>query len=859
MIIKDKCYFFKLIPEGQPAQYISEPIKWDQVNIIMKRDPEWHGVNYEYSDGEIELEFDCDAGKDIIEDVYQEQGINGLIIFQFGYTYQQDRYPVEIIDYEGKLNLSTRKIIKNRVACSIERSGLHDLVKSRFETKVNLFAETDLDNNAIPNPGTFDLLLHPKVLVNNYNKRVKPEGVQSWTYLGKNNWQDVYFTYDTIPGSNEDSNIHQVAGTNKGIMATNPVDSEMFLFNMENSGELEFNIKLNIEINVGLQPTALGGTPQINDWSYESYLVINNNRYRIGERLTGRAGSRELGPKRITSNLNGKFYVNRGEKVFIYGFFTFYRNSNKSKDTYAWIRDYGSTFNVSAKTLSEYSSAKSLMVYESLQHAAKLATGIDKPVYSEFFGRQELGYYVDGCGSKNVITNGFEIRAFSRSNDNYKSPQISLSSLLKSLNAMFCIGMAYENIGGMDRLRIEQRDYFYKDVEIMELTDIGDYTEETAKDLVYNNIEIGYKKYLDEGLKLIDEFNTQHQYASPINRHDNPFSQLSDLIGSGYALEVTRRYQFAFTEQDSAKYDDDCFIISVRKDEAKNILILFDRVLLVANYIRFPQYTTIPFRVKVGDSVKVTGTGTSNDKEYRVIAIGENFIRVQQSISSGAYFGNINNVSAPYSTEKDEPFDYVDNLISPETSYNLRHTPKRMLLRWAKWLNGGFYYQQPGDIIKNTFFKQNGALTTRLKATEPCPLGDLNQQNIQESSDLYLADFHDRDRYFIPDYANFTTRLTKDQLNVIRDCMRGQDQLGRNYGYVTLPLPDGNKLKAWIWELQYNPNTEKVTFKVLKKEIIYINEQPFNCSEYADWTFGDFEAKPDLSKKIELCRFQSFN
>ena len=54
------CFYFKYTPEtGSPLYLEDEPISWDKVQIRLKRDRDWHGVNYEYTDGDISLEFDC--------------------------------------------------------------------------------------------------------------------------------------------------------------------------------------------------------------------------------------------------------------------------------------------------------------------------------------------------------------------------------------------------------------------------------------------------------------------------------------------------------------------------------------------------------------------------------------------------------------------------------------------------------------------------------------------------------------------------------------------------------------------------------------------------------------------------------
>src|SRR5687768_4398550 len=101
------CKWFKL-----NGTVIREPIKWDNVNIVGKRDKEWHGFNYMYSDGIIELEFDCAAGKEIIETVYDTQGADGLVTFQHGYTYGG----VETVLFDGKLNLNTFKRLPGKVS-----------------------------------------------------------------------------------------------------------------------------------------------------------------------------------------------------------------------------------------------------------------------------------------------------------------------------------------------------------------------------------------------------------------------------------------------------------------------------------------------------------------------------------------------------------------------------------------------------------------------------------------------------------------------------------------------------------------------------------------------------------------------
>jgi hypothetical protein len=58
----------------------------------------------------------------------------------------------------------------------------------------------------------------------------------------------------------------------------------------------------------------------------------------------------------------------------------------------------------------------------------------------------------------------------------------------------------------------------------------------------------------------------------------------------------------------------------------------------------------------------------------------------------------------------------------------------------------------------------------------------------------------------------------------------------------------------------YNPYNEEVNFVCLKKEVVpAIPPTPFVCTDYADYTFAEFEAISDLTAEIEQCRFINFN
>ncbi len=847
------CYYFKLIPETGIPVYIDEPIKWADVQIIGKRDSDWHGFNYEYTDGDVLLEFDCAAGKDFIQSVYDSEGFDGLILLQFGRIVGL----TEIVEYEGKLNLATFKRVKSRIACSVEKNGLHDLVKSRWSTKVNLFANKTLDGGAITPIQPLDLELHSKTLINNFSKKTGVEGTQSGTPLFVKNLHDVYYTFNTQGDGADNSNIDHTEGTSLGVSELDPTQISRYVFDLNAGGLFTFNINLDYRYNIKLIKKSVSLKPKIGDWSLNHYLHVidKNGNLRVKKAFSGYSGNRDgqflTTPGSVqakASLINFQIELESGDKVYIYAHFNLDGTNAGWKGVESYIQTFGTRFDVTAETATIPTQTKAFLVHEALDTTLKIATGDENSLHSDFLGRVDLGYPVDGCGSANMVTNGFQIRAFDIAN---KAPQISLKELLSSLNALYCIGMGYE----ADKLRVEHRQYFYQDAEILFIPEVSDYEDYAASELAYNNIEIGYSKFPEDGLRLLDEYNTKHEYLSPVRRHDNQFSQLSPLIGSGYAIEITRRSQFSDTAIDSTKYDDDNFLISVISQETPIMLLSFKRI-IGANLI---ITTSIPFTLKAGQRIKIEGT-ILNNRIFTVKKTNGNNIYVNETVTTETHSGKISNVSAPFRTEKDEAFSTVTGVVSPETSYNLRHSPKRMLMRWAKWLNGGFYYKSSGDVIQNTFYAKNGELTTQFNDAETCSLGDPQKDLITEKEDIALAEFDEFNKYFIPKWVTFKARMTRDEINTIRDAMTGQS-VDASYGFIRSIMPNGDHLESWIYEMSYNPNTEQVSFKCLKKRVIPIdNPDPLLCTDYSSLTVGEAEALSQSEQSfIENCRFDNFD
>lgn len=168
-------------------------------------------------------------------------------------------------------------------------------------------------------------------------------------------------------------------------------------------------------------------------------------------------------------------------------------------------------------------------------------------------------------------------------------------------------------------------------------------------------------------------------------------------------------------------------------------------------------------------------------------------------------------------TEKNESFDVVTNLFSPETSYNIRLSPRRMVYNWFVWLKGCFFYKDGGEQVKNTAVIQNGDMITQFNAAETDVIGDVNKDLIQEKENFDVGKMADTYSIYRPEWVNFSCRLAPTEVQLINESLTGMSDSTKNFGYIMVKNPEGNWQAGWPFSLRYNYATEKATIKMLKK------------------------------------------
>lgn len=391
---------------------------------------------------------------------------------------------------------------------------------------------------------------------------------------------------------------------------------------------------------------------------------------------------------------------------------------------------------ISSTTVTDPTETTGYLVYEALNRTVESITGRTDAIRSNYFGRTDSVpkvYDETGCEALNLYTNGKSIRGLLKSDGTPYAINVSFQDIFNDLNQKRCLGYRIERIGGVDYVRIEPVEYFYNNESIITLEDVSNIRIEVAKNRLYNNLEIGYNKWEIENLNGIDEFNTKHNYTIPTTNIKQNLQVTTNYVAGGYAIEMTRRMQADEYPTSDWKYDDDIFIISLN----------------------------------------------------RITVVSDLYSDASEEYAPGEV------------SERDELFSEVDNVISPETSYNLRFSPARSAMYWFKKFAPALL-KANDKTLKFQSGTGNILLLTNM-SLDDCRItsGELvENQDITSATSVFET--LDRVALYEPIWINFEYPLTYSDFITIRD--NSNKSITATCGVETY--------KGSIEELKFKPNIQ---------------------------------------------------
>ncbi len=789
----------------------------DDISPIIKRGQN-HGLTIET---DVKLEFYCNgAGKEFIDEVQLTQGIDAEILINieafcgcvpgvdapdYSIDYSDDYGSIiggsceeDFEDfYLGSLEMQTWETKDGLTKVNIKPQGILETVKNRLDTKIDLMANESLDGDEFdPLDNTpYDLTLHGKTIIqySELNYVENPDTIDiggdvgvlpaGWMQVGEN-IDSLTITYEVADSAREVAHSYsQTAIPGEVVLSevevyseeTNtmsrddnfPANDVQFqsenVYTISNSGSDVYDIDVRFRaatlmyLNVTSPSTTGGDKIFLSDYTVAAYIKIGSTIYQLGSTYSNLANqvfdttfsgtyAWEIIPFEefsFADTFTG-ITLNDGDTVQVYlkigtnnsierpiiplesysidVYMTAFIHSEYDVDEKSW-------FKITQQSTVPETTAKAYAIFETGAQISRCITGVNDSFRSSIFGRLNsvpFAYDSNGCGSFCAITNGFMIRGYPTTGDNARTVRLSMNDYFKGLNPILNLGMGIEKSGDNYYIAIEAKDYFYDvDTVLMTIDNIPHLQRTEAPDYYYNIISVGYEKWKIELINGLDEFNSNRQYYTGIKAIDNKIDLISQLVASGYRLEVTRRNQYIDAFTTDSEYDEDNFIIALNRDvDLDDIPILLD----VA--------------------------------------------------------------------EKDENYADTQDVLSPETSYNLRLSPGRNHLRWGNVINAGLTKNIAREI-KFTSGEGNYKMSTQF-SSDDCP-GNWNNESLSEGQNIQWDDVNNTlsEPIWIPEIIEFDYPVKFSEYKTIE---------ANPKGVFSISESETGHIKGFILEFKYVPN-----------------------------------------------------
>lgn len=520
---------------------IQEPIGYDEFETTISRH-DFHGATVENSVGDLEF---YGYAFDMIKAAYN-YSIDSSLIFRSEIDY--------VNDYVGLIDLSTYEEQKGKYcSCKVKVSetGAKITFNNRIDTDVNINSTVSIDgtsmtsypnlktNITIPAKGIFcrSTMLNLSVS-DTFGKNINDSIGVSIMFPFYNP------TLKDLEGFYESSLFGETLNNFDYYFYKNVINIPVKI-----RGAVIFKIKTNVDVTLDTASLMFRreSAPTTPFYTYDFSPVFTGGVERT-----------------VTINFDFNTTLNPNEKVV-----AFIRLESPNPVNLEATAQPDSTVTIEGVQTLEESTANVAMIHETLSRVSEAISGIT--VRSDYYGRNDsdvnptstIGRYALKC-----LTLGYWLRNAKDGSNNDFTFNISFKDLFNSLNAIDNIGWGFSIESGTLYLRVEPKQWFYKDAVLMTINNPEYKSRKINPQTAFTRLNIGYDKYESiEETNSIDTFHTQRKFITGIKSIDNELNMISKFIADPFAIEFTRR-QSLTKSTDSWKYDENVFVIALKSDES---------------------------------------------------------------------------------------------------------------------------------------------------------------------------------------------------------------------------------------------------------------------------------------------------
>ena len=709
---------------------ITEPVKFDGASFTVEQDKGRYGRDISYGNEEVSLEF--------YEGTFDNgltMGLFQLLDYHKTYGFESEvefilkkngvNFTVGLLDFQmAKTDLLTY------FECKIIQENNRAIINRRKDINVDVFSDKDLDLNTITPLITENILLKAKPVLQVSEWKSVGEKIFSADSLNPVEYWCVFNLAQTNTSSGIDNSLNWLEDT---IYTNNILNAERFgiLYAQNRLNEIKVTatIDMTYVVTQGVLPdfglVALylcwGDTFDPSASSTTRHILYNDTWGSTVE-------------KTVVLNDTFEFTieeVNQGGKVWLFWAVI------GAVDCNVDITHRNFNAKVQATSTAIDSVIKGVRYIDLFKQNIKSISGlnIDAPKFTSG------GEFYDQFAFNGKLIRQYTDKPFYV---NFKD----LTEGLQEVNADYQINQNDVFVG--------QYDDFYNNV------DLGGYLQ--APDSEFSNnfndrysinaFNYSYKTFeqnKDEN-DTIDSIHTDAQFLLPNKLVENVKKVEVNYIRDPFSIEASRRQGINTKESTSLDNDDKVFLIDVHPlldfpnggFGLRLLMRMSNGKLEILNNTLNGEGTPFDWTLLgfiVGTNFSITAgvnIGSyivySLEKEKVVLTPfgftptfeGDGFIKTQYTLNDVFYVNRTN-----------QGFTEILNLSSGDNYSNLRYSIKRNMNHWQSYLKTASKYK-PNGIIQNTFFKNNGLLSTKYGSETDATIEGANI-NVTDLNDAILS------------------------------------------------------------------------------------------------------------------------
>lgn len=524
------------------STFVEDPLNWEALEIVLRRDRDLHGVFFEFSDTQLRF---FGAGKAILDAALATDGFDAEVFCSV--ETRENGVGAWLPLVSGKLNLSEYQRDRFSVEANIEQSGLAQDLRNRYDFVVDFDSPETVDGLALAPLAASEVLLHSRNII--FQSLIEAPGgaPEAIDYSTKTVGARAYTVPNMSIAIAEVATVfeygYQIIDDTQNTTNVETFNDNYFVFESQNGGAYTIQVRA-AGLFAGLNSNTSRLKITIGDSIFAGFFLYSENIVTVAAGAIVNENFEEV--------REYSFTLAPFQKIWVWWDLQFSGSGTRTISvSYTEL-----SLRIIENTTFEPTTTAAYPAHNALAKCLQRILGYEDVLRSDVFGSQYTEpkqYAAAGDYWPFLIANGFALRAWPAIEK--KDIKTSFRTLYEGLDRVFCLGLAIEE----PFVRIEKREQFYL-ADVVATFENVDYVETTSP-FIFNEAVFGFAKWEVERVNGLESFAAESSFSLPVRTLKKRYDSVSGLVADQHAIEFTRRAQYKEASTTPEDFDSEAFII----------------------------------------------------------------------------------------------------------------------------------------------------------------------------------------------------------------------------------------------------------------------------------------------------------